>query len=148
MAEFQEGFVNQGKPIEDLFKLVDTFNECVFFLGTAAAVSTTDASFRKVADGIRQQMDQYIFELQTEARRLGAGKIPPVTSNIRVRGTTGTAEPERLYLKCRLSVQKALAQFRRILKLPLTAHARAMVLRQYSQVQEAGKLLAAVHRAA
>lgn len=130
------------EPITSIFKLVDTCNQCSQLFRVGAA-SVADPTFRQSADKIRQKLDLFGFELQTESRRLGGdefggSRYDPIPDDADI-----------LTLRCEISLQLVLDHYQQALNASnLPAHARAMIKRQYFDLQQLYEDVVALRRAA
>lgn len=130
------------ESITSIFKLVDACNQCSQ-LFRVAAVSGADSVFQDNANQIRHKLDQFGFELQTETRRIGGGddfgpsRYEPIPDDADI-----------LTLRCEISLQLILDQYQQALNTNLPAHARAMVKRQYFEIQNAYENMVSLRRAA
>src|SRR5688572_5121474 len=103
LTYYQEVYVIQHEPFARIFKLVDSLYQCLYLFQAAAENSPHD-KFRKLAGEIRQQLDNYGFELQTELRRLGVNEPRLLTPAPALTPSEPTDE------RCELALQSAVAQ--------------------------------------
>jgi len=140
-VEFQKVVLSSTEPIVNIVRLIDVCNECAR-LFSAASEKAAEDKFKHLAARIHSQFEQFHFELQTEIRRLGGG----VSSHSSL--AAGQGEADILPLRCEIGLQLALDDYQKALDAQLTAHARAMLKRQLSDLQQAYEHLAALHKAA
>lgn len=130
------------EPIVNISKLVDACSQCSQLFRVGAA-TVADPGFRHSADRIRHKLDQFAFELQTESRRLGGGEFGPS------RYEPIPDDADILTLRCEISLQLVLDQYQQTLNASnLPAHARAMIKRQYFDLQTLYESVVALRRAA
>src|SRR5688572_14710312 len=129
------------EPIKAMSKLVEACNECAELL-LLGSVSTAEPTFQQLAHKLHKKFEQFRFELQIEIRRcFGADPAVP-------RSEPMTADSDILAIRAEISLQLALDHYQHALNTAVTAHARAMIKRQYSDIEQAYRELVSLHRAA
>src|SRR5436190_23330376 len=110
----------------NLSKLVDVCNRCstVFRIATERL---HDDRFEDFSQQLRQTLDRFVFELQTETRRLGTGDA----ENLRIyEMQINSTNPALLRIQASSELQNALEGYDTFLARGLPGHARAMMQRQ------------------
>jgi len=122
-----------AEPVIRLIKLVEAVHHTARLFATGAASKDVNARFRKFAEKIHGTAEQFEFELQTELMRLSARRAA-------VSDNPNTSE--------RAAFEALLEAYREALASNITAHARAMVTRQFQEMQRAYEEFASTHLAA
>jgi hypothetical protein len=136
-----KAYLNKGDTTKTISKLVEACKQCsdLFRVGTA---NDDNPAFRQFAKETVEKLDQFGFELQTEIRRLGSEKlIPPHSESI-------PQDSEILALRSEISLQLALDMYEQALNTTIPSHARAMIKRQYFEIQQACEQLVSLRRVA
>jgi len=134
--------MSSDDPVESIFNLIETISDASHRFRWAMETAS-DAGFRQFVDEIREQLEQYTFELETEIRRLGVERavsedaLPDHDKSDRVS-----------IVVLRHSLESTVNAFKKALDTPLTAHARAMLKRQQVVVEDCFKRAVALSRAA
>ncbi|MBI4473071.1 MAG: hypothetical protein HY646_10410 [Acidobacteria bacterium] len=140
LIEFRKVVLSQDEPIRSIFKLVEAIKHCSRVFQITAEM-TSNANLRQLAEDTHRELEQYVFELQTEIRRLGNEESVPGP----VAGDNSGTDTNFLEFRnwClspnyhQRALQRVLDCFDEVFKTPLTAHARAMLRRQYEGVTQA-----------
>jgi hypothetical protein len=132
--------LNRKDPITAMIKLVDTCNQSsrLFFIANPKA---TNIQFQQLALTSWQKLNQFEFELKTELRRLGG--IESNRSNFEVPN-----DAIALTGQCVTSLQLLLEHYDSAIETTLSAHARAMVMRQAHEIRQAYEKLVVLSQAA
>ena len=129
------------EPLRVISRLVDTCSQSSELL-LLGSVSTAESTFRKLAQELHRKFDQFRFELQTEMRRLGGSSadafLPEPVPD----------DSDIVAVRAEISLQLALDTYQQALNSALPAHARAMIKRQYGDIEQAYRELVSLHRAA
>ena len=110
----------------NLSKLVDVCNRysTVFRIATERL---HDDRFEDFSQQLRQTLDRFVFELQTESRRLGTGDV----EDLRIyEMQINSTNPASLRIQASSELQNALEGYDTLLAKGLPGHARAMMQRQ------------------
>ena len=110
--------------VSNLFKLVDTCNQCAFTFGVASGQISNDA-FRRFSDEFRRTLDRFVFELQTEIRRIDGTDLE--TPRIYVEDSS---DGKSLLQRCEVTFRAMVDAYETIQAAGIPPHARAMVQRQ------------------
>jgi hypothetical protein len=129
------------EPLRAISKLVDACNQCSELL-LLGSVSTAEPAFHDFAQNLHMKFEQFRFELQTEIRRLG-GVNPDA-----FRPEPVPDDSDILAVRTEISLQLALDNYQHALNTTLPAHARAMIKRQYTDIEQAYRELVSFYRAA
>jgi len=123
----------KSESIDRIVKLVEAINRSApMFESTATAVDT-DTELQQFAKKIHERVNTYEFELRNELQRLASN------STIGSHPTFGDL---------RSSLQTILESYQQALGGALTPHARAMINRQFEEIQRAHDEFDSIHRAA
>jgi hypothetical protein len=122
--------VNRAESTKGVIKLVDACNQTSRRFAHEGA-NASNPAIRQFAGNVAEKLDQFKFELETEMRRLGGGHPTPSR-------TEEKQHSAEMALRCTLD------DYRGALNLPVSAHARAMIKRQYSELQKAYEQLIAL----
>jgi len=76
LIEFRKVVLSQDEPIRSIFKLVEAIKHCSRVFQITAEM-TSNANLRQLAEDTHRELEQYVFELQTEIRRLGNEESVP-----------------------------------------------------------------------
>jgi hypothetical protein len=133
--------LNRKDPINAMMKLVDACNQSsrLFFVVSPA---TTNPAFQQLALAAWQKLSQFEFELKIELRRLGG------MDSGRTEFAAIPRDPSILAQECRTSLEILLRQYEETLQTTLSAHARAMITRQFQEIQKHHEKLAVPKTAA
>ena len=108
---------------KNLFKLIDASTQCrqIFH---AAADTLTDPVYKEVVENVQQRLDQFGIELRNEIRRLGDAdldqlRFEPLQEN-----------------SCDRALRRMLDYYEQAFNCHITPHTRAMLSRQYSDLQQ------------
>src|SRR5688572_32242187 len=119
-----------AEPAIRLIKLIEAVHHAARLFAAGAASKDVNARFRKFAEKIHGTAEQFEFELQTELMRLSARRAA-------VSDNPNTSE--------RAAFEAVLEAYRDVLASNITAHARAMVTRQFQEMQRAYEEFASSH---
>jgi hypothetical protein len=128
--------------VADIFNLVDSCNQNSILFRLASERSPNE-DFRAFANRTRQTLDRFSYELQTEIRRIGSSEFDSSRTYSEPR-----EDPDLLSLRCEISLKVALDEYQRVYDCSLHAHARAMLKRQRSEIQQAYDQLVQIRRVA
>jgi hypothetical protein len=91
---------------------------------------TGDSGLQRLALSTWRNLSQFEFELRTELRRLGGLEPRPASfENV-------PRDPARAALDCKISIETLLRKYEESFTTTLSAHARAMLNRQFEEVQK------------
>src|SRR5262245_58890253 len=116
--------------ISNLFKLVDSCNQCSFTLRVAAEHIPNDA-FRRFSDEFRRTLDRFGFELQTEIRRIDETDLDIPRTYVE-----NSSDAVSLRQRCELTFRTMVSEYETIQASGIPPHARAMVQRQSRALEE------------
>jgi hypothetical protein len=122
----------QADPIARIVKLVDTVNHLAESLASTAATDVRQ-TLRCFLEGTHWKSKQFEFELRTELKRLAAD--------------SGLMS-EQTDMNLQTAFEKMLESYRQALAGHLTAHARAMITRQFQEMRIAYDEFATLCKAA
>jgi hypothetical protein len=117
--------------VADISNLVDSCNQ-YSLLFRLASEKTMDESLRAFSNRIRELLELFSYELQTEIRRIGGSVFDPSCVY-----TEPNEDKDLLLLRCEVSLKMALDEYQRVYDSSSHAHARAMLKRQRSEIQQA-----------
>ena len=128
--------LDKAETTHSLFKLMDACTQCrqIFH---ACAGSLTNPTHTNALDRIPQKLEQFGFELRNEIRRLGQHEDFVIFRFESIQGYSGT-----------LALDHMLDCYQEAFNSPLTSHTRAMLNRQFSDLQRACQELDSVSKAA
>jgi hypothetical protein len=120
--------LHRGEPVTNIFKLMDIckLSEQVF---DAAGKFASNSEVRNLIDRIRQTIAQYEFELRTELGRMDVADVNTLRSALQPEG-------RQTQQNWKQSLETMLREYRYVLKSQLPAHARAMLKRQFLQLDQ------------
>jgi hypothetical protein len=123
----------KSEPTKRIVRLVEAIHHGARLIAPAAVEDEPDDALRQFTEKIHERVEQFEFELRTELTRLAAE--PVVISNI----------PQ---MNMRLAFEMMLESYRDTLASSITPHARAMITRQFHELQKAYDELMGLHLAA
>ena len=124
---------SKADPIERIVKLVEVVNHFAQLLASTMATTDVRKPLQRFMEKTHWKVKQFEFELRTELKRLAA--------------ETGLIEraPEK---NLRIAFDTTLESYQQALASNLTAHARAMINRQFQEMRIAHEEFAAIYQAA
>jgi len=122
---------SKADPIERIVKLVEVVNHFAQLLASATASTDVRKPLQRFMEKTHWKVKQFEFELRTELERLAA--------------ESGLTEREK---NLRIAFDAILESYRQALASNLTAHARAMINRQFQEMRVAHEEFAAIYQAA
>ena len=123
----------QADPIARIVKLVDTVNHLAALLASATAATDVRQTLRCFLEGTHWKSKQFEFELRTELKRLAADS---------------RMMSEQTDINLQTAFEKMLESYGQALASHLTAHARAMITRQFQEMRLAYDEFHALSKAA
>ena len=124
---------SKADPIEPIVKLVEVVNHFAQLLASTMATTDVRKPLQRYMEKTHWKVKQFEFELRTELKRLAAET-----------GLIERASEKNL----RIAFDTTLESYRRALASNLTAHARAMINRQFQEMRMAHEEFAAIYQAA
>ena len=108
---------------KNLFKLIDASTQCrqIFH---AAADTLTDPVYKEVVENVQQRLDQFGIELRNEIRRIGQADL----DQLPFESLHGNS--------CNRALRRMLDYYEQAFNCHITPHTRAMLNRQYSDLQQ------------
>jgi hypothetical protein len=119
--------------IDRIVKLVEAVHQGARLFASAVAAGDSNAEVQRFAEKIHERVNCYEFELRNELQRLAAN-------------STIVSQPQ--YRDLRLALETMLESYRQALAGTLTPHARAMIKRQFAEIQRAQDEFSSIRRAA
>lgn len=123
----------KSQAIDRIVKLVEAVNQCARLFASIAGAVDTNVALQQFAEKIHEKANEYEFELQNELQRLAANS------------TIASQPPCR---DLRIGLETMLGSYQQALAGTLTPHARAMINRQFKEIQRAHDEFASIDRAA
>jgi len=123
----------QADPIARIVKLVDTVNHLAALLAPRTAATDVRQTLRCFLERTHWKSKQFEFELRTELKRLAAD---------------ARMMSEQTDMNLQTAFEKMLESYGQALASHLTAHARAMITRQFQEMRLAYDEFAALSKAA
>ena len=123
---------SKADPIERIVKLVEVVNHFAQLLASTMATTDVRKPSQRFMEKMLWKVKQFEFELRTELKRL-AGES----------GLIERASEKNL----RIAFDTILESYRQALASNLTAHARAMINRQFQEMRIAHEEFAAIYQA-
>ena len=124
---------SKADPIERIVKLVEVVNHFAQLLASTTATTDVRKPLQRFIEKTHWKVKQFEFELRTELKRLAAES-----------GLIERASEKNL----RIAFDTILESYRQALASNLTAHARAMINRQFQEMRIAYEEFAAIYQAA
>ena len=123
---------SKADPIERIVKLVEVVNHFAQLLASTTATTDVRKPLQRFMEKTHWKLKQFEFELRTELKRLAAES-----------GLIERASEKNL----RIAFDTTLESYRQALASNLTAHARAMINRQFQEMRIAHEGFAAISKA-
>ena len=123
----------QADPITRVVKLIDVVNHGAQLFARTAASTDIGATLQRFAEALHPKLEQFEFELRRELRRLG------VEAALTCQASTASLRP---------ACEMILESYRAALVSNVTAHTRAMLSRQFAEMELAYAELASIHHIA
>ena len=115
--------MDKDKAAHNLLRLVDACTQCrQIFHGTGETLN--NLLYKNVVEEIQQKLEQFGIELRNEIRRLGEADL----DHVRFESLQESA--------CNRSLRRMLDYYEQAFNCHITPHTRAMLNRQYSDLQQ------------
>jgi hypothetical protein len=126
----------KSQASDRIVKLVEAVNQGARLFASTAAAIDSNSAVQQFAKKIHEKVNTYEFELRNELQRLAANS------------TIGSHSPCCDRCDLRIGLETMLGSYQQALAGTLTPHARAMISRQFKEIQRAHDEFASIHRAA
>jgi hypothetical protein len=121
--------MKQNEAVTNILKLMDACKRCERILDAAEKFAGRQ-QLRQKAGEIRLAVARYEYELYSEIQR-----IDPEHQVAALRNLVQAVESDELIDTCKRNLEVALQKYRVVLNSQLPAHARAMIARQFSELE-------------
>ena len=121
---------SKDEPIRRIVKLVEAVNHMSQLFAPLRTPIHVDTPLRRIVEKVHAKLQQFEFELQTELKRMAAEPM-------------NFSDPPNVRLKT--AFEKMLEAYQHALATNLTAHTRAMLTRQFQDLQRTYQIFTSVY---